>query len=135
MSIPQPPVGNFQELFCAQYEVPPARFCAAVLQLTLYPHARWLAVLNPSDWLAPDRYFIECVGRLTRRSGFADEAYEFQQLPENRRFGRRHLRLRVSVHRMRVLLSEVMGRTPSSGTRGLPLPEENQAAPGLFAAE
>lgn len=113
MSPPSPGPETFQETFCAQYGVPLELYGATVLRLTLYPHARWLADIRSTQLLAPDRYFILCVGRLKRWRGFADEAHEFQHLTANGRFWRRRLRLRVSVGRMRVLFSEVMGGTPS----------------------
>jgi hypothetical protein len=103
---------TFQETFCAQYGVPPELYDATVLRLTLYPHARWLAEIAPRPFLAPDRGFITNVGRLTRWQAFTGEAHAFQRHADNRRFWRRNLRLRVSVARMRVLFSEVMGGTP-----------------------
>lgn len=135
MSTLPPAAGSFEETFCAQYGVPPARYSVTVLRLTLYPHARWLAGVSPQNFLAPDRYFIACVGRLTRWSGFAGEAYEFQHVAENRRFWRRSLRLRVSVARMQALFSEVMGGTPSASRRASRAREEMQAEDGSFAAE
>jgi hypothetical protein len=113
MGPPSPHPETFQETFCAQYGVPRQLYGATVLRLTLYPHARWLAGIPSTQFLAPDRYFIVCVGRLTLWRGFANEAHEFQHLAANRRFWRRRLRLRVSVARLRVLFSEVMGGTPS----------------------
>ena len=110
---PSPHPETFQETFCAQYGVPRELFGATVLRLTLYPHARWLADIPSTQFLAPDRYFILCVGRLTLWRGFANQADEFQNLAANRRFWRRRLRLRVSVGRMRILFSDVMGGTPS----------------------
>lgn len=103
---------SFEETFCAQYGVPPALYAATVLRLTLYPHARWLADVSPHRFLAPDRYFIVSVGRLKRWREFAGEAEVFRHLPANTRFWRRRLRLRVSLNRMRVLFSEVMGGRP-----------------------
>lgn len=135
MSATQPIIGSFQETFCAQYGVPPALYDATVLRLTLYPHARWLAGMGPRELLAADRSFIANVGRLTRWRGFAEEAYEFQHLPENRRFWRRRLRLRVSVHRMRVLFSEVMGGTSFNRAAELRLIDENRTEPGSLATE
>lgn len=134
MSTSQPVPESFEEIFCAQYGVPPALYGATVLQLTLYPHARWLAGLSSQIFLAPDRYFIGCVGRLTRWRSFASEAYEFQHLAENRRFWRRSLRLRVSVRRMRVLFSEVMGGTASAGPHESRSRDEVQSGGDSLAA-
>lgn len=135
MSASQPVPQSFEETFCAQYGVPPELYGTTVLRLTLYPHARWLAGMSPRSFLAPDRYFIACVGRLTRWGGFASEAHEFQHLRENRRFWRRGLRLRVSVARMRVLFSEVMGGTSSANPRESRLRDEVRSGPGSLAAD
>jgi hypothetical protein len=124
MSPPFPRSATFQETFCAQYGVPRELFGATVLRLTLYPHARWLAGIPSTRFLAPDRYFIACVGRLTLWRGFAHEAHEFQRSAANCRFWRRRLRLRVSVGRMRVLFSDVMGGTPSVTLHESSLPNE-----------
>jgi hypothetical protein len=113
MTQPEPAIDSFQETFCAQYGVPPASYAIVVLRLTLYPHARWLADTGPEKLLAADRTFVASVGLLRRWRDFAAEAREFQYAPENRRFWRRRLRLRVSVHRMQVLFSEVMGGSVS----------------------
>jgi hypothetical protein len=131
MSTPPPGAGTFQESFCAQYGVPPKYYGATVLRLTLYPHARWLAEVSPRGFLAPDLYFILSVGRLKRWREFAGEAERFRHLPANRRFWRRRLRLRVSVERLRLLFSEVMGGTPSSTRNEAPL----RAEPGSLAME
>lgn len=129
-----PVTESFEATFCAQYGVPPALYGATVLRLTLYPHARWLAGVGSRNFLAPDRYFIACVGRLTRWRGFAGEAYEFQHLAENRRFWRRNLRLRVSVGRMRSLFSEVMGGGASASPRESNSRDEVRTGDGPLAA-
>ena len=135
MSASQSVPESFQEIFCAQYGVPPKFYGATVLRLTLYPHARWLADICPDRFLAPDRDFIAGVGRLTRWRGFADEANRFQCLPANRRFWRHSLRLRVSVERMRVLFSEVMGGTTSAHSNESPRQNEMRNEPGSFATD
>lgn len=99
---------SFQEAFCAQFGVPHGLYGATVLRLTLYPHARWLAGLSSHRFLDADRSFIARVGRLTRWRSFAGEVLEFRGAPQNRRFLRRNVFLRVSVNRMRILFSEVM---------------------------
>ena len=135
MSRLPPTPDSFQETFCAQYGVPPELYGATVLHLTLYPHARWLAGVGPEKFLAPDRYFIVSVGRLRRWREFAGEAEVFQHLPANTQFWRRGLRLRVSVDRMRVLFSEVMGGTPSVDSTDSQLREEARNLPGSLAAD
>lgn len=109
MNRPSPRPETFQETFCAQYCVQRDVFGPTVLRLTLYPHARFLAGMPSTEFLAPDRHFILCVGQVRLWREFSSEAFEFQHLPENRRFRRRRLRLRVSIGRMRALFSEVMG--------------------------
>ena len=117
-----------------QYGVPPKLYGPTVLRLTLYPHARWLAGISPQGFLAPDRCFIASVGRLTRWSAFMDEAQEFRCMAENSRFWRRNLRLRVSVDRMRVLFSEVMGGTASGHPDESRLRNDATSGPGSLAA-
>jgi hypothetical protein len=135
MSSSPPVPESFQEIFCAQYAVPPDLYGVTVLRLTLYPHARWLAGMNAQKFLAPDRSFIATVGRLTRWRGFAGEVHEFQCRPENGRFWRRRVRLRVSVNRMRLLFSEVMGRAPSIPSDGSRLPDETRTEPSPLIFE
>lgn len=129
MNTSDPMSESFEETFCAQYGVPPELYGATVLRLTLYPHARWLADVSPHHFLAPDRYFIVSVGRLKRWREFAAEAELFQNLAANSRFWRRHLRLRVSLTRMRVLFSEVMGGRPNDARKQ----DEARSDPGSFA--
>ena len=132
---PAPLAETFQETFCAQYGVPPKFYGATVLRLTLYPHARWLADMSPDQFLAPDRYFVTCVGQLKRWREFAAEAEVFQRLPANGRFWRRSLRLHVSVDRMRALFSEVMGGTPSAHPEDSRLSDQAQSEPGALATD
>lgn len=135
MNTSSPTLDSFQETFCAQYGVAPQLFGPTVLRLTLYPHARWLAGMNCRRFLAPDRYFIVSVGRLRRWREFATEAEVFQHLPANRRFWRRHLCLRVSVHRMRILFSEVMGGMPLIDPAESQQDEAARNLPGSLAAD
>lgn len=100
---------TFRDKFCRHFDVPLERYGETVLDLTLYPHARWLPPGSSHRLFAADRDFIDAVGRLTRWQGFPGEAREFQHDPRNRSFRRRSLRLRVSVRRMRSLFSEVWG--------------------------
>lgn len=131
MSTPPRVAETFQEIFCAQYGVPTDRYSLTVLRLTLYPHARWLAELSPPEFLTPDRTFIARVGTLTRWRSFPGEVDAFQRMPANLRFWRRGLRLRVSVARMRVLFSEVMGGATSAGPNASPRDETRRASGSL----
>ena len=113
---------TFKERVCHHFELPPQLYGETVLRLTLYPHARWLRLLGDSEWLAPDRSFVAEIGRLTRWRGFSEIAWEFERVPQNRRFGRRSLRLRISVSRMRVLFSEVWGESDAATARQASIP-------------
>lgn len=135
MDLPESPLDNFQETFCAQYGVPSERFEETVLRLTLYPHARWLAEIGPRRLLSADRRFVASVGRLTRWKGFTAEVHDYQNDPENRRFWRHRLRLRVSVRRMRDLFSEVMGGTTASSQARSPARGETDPDTGSIVAE
>jgi hypothetical protein len=98
-----------KEKVCRHFDIPLEAYDEAVLQLTLYPHPRWLPRFEANEWLALDRDFVAEVGRLTRWAGFSELAWDFERQPQNLLFRRRSLRLRVSVHRMRVLFSEMWG--------------------------
>jgi hypothetical protein len=100
---------TFKEKVCRHFGIPTEDYDETVLRLTLYPHARWLRLFEPSDRLSLDRNFVAEIGRLTRRSRFSAVAGDFQRDRRNRLFWRHSLRLRVSVARMRVLFSEVWG--------------------------
>jgi hypothetical protein len=115
--MPDPIAETFQEKVCRHFDVPAERYEETVLSRTLYPHARWLRGVGSGDMFAADRSFVAGVGRLTRWSGFAAEASDFQHDSQNRRFWRRSLRLRVSVERMRVLFSEIWGESNSAVRR------------------
>lgn len=118
MNAIKPPRETFQVKACRHFGVPLERYGETVLRLTIYPHARWLAITGPHKLLAADRDFVTAVGRLTRWSEFSSAEQDFQHDTRNRRFWRRSLRMRVSVGRMRVLFSEVWGQsTPRSEPR------------------
>jgi hypothetical protein len=97
----------FQEKFCRHFGVPADRYGAAMMQRTLYWHARWLAWLGTRDFLSADRSFIASVGRLTRRRDFSGEVMEFRDDARNLTFWRRTARLRVSSARMQALVRDV----------------------------
>lgn len=100
---------TFQTRICRHFDLPVERYGAWMLRETLYTHAGWLRLFPAHDWLAPDRDFLEEAGWQTTWRGFHRAARDFQLAPGNRVFGRRHLRLRVSVSRTRDLFSEVFG--------------------------
>ena len=102
---------SFAERYCERFSVNPADFEAHLLRQALYPAARALgAVVSlKNDFFIPDREFVRAAGRLTDPRKFYNEAEEFFIAPENRAFLRRHLRLRVSVRRMKRLVRSVFG--------------------------
>lgn len=101
---------NFEERFCAKFNVRPVDFEKAVMRRTLSPLARWLRPilnLNP-EYFAPDREFIRSVGQIRSIARFRGEAQDFTDHPDNRKMMRRAFRLRISRRRMRALVAEVM---------------------------
>lgn len=135
MSIPEPNANSFQTTFCMQYGVPAERYGETVLRLTFYPHARWLLAVATRRFLAADHKFVADVGRVTRWRDFAHEARDFQENPQNALFWRRTLRLRVSVARMRVLFSEVMGGTPLTPPSEPSAERRPNSEPGSFVLD
>ncbi len=109
---------TFQTKVCRHFDLPAERYGEWMLRQTLYPHAGWLRLFPAHDWLAPDRDFIEEAGWQTQWSGFHRAARSYQYHPGNRTFARRHLRLRVSVSRMRDLFTEVSGERVAAAADG-----------------
>jgi hypothetical protein len=84
--------------------VPAERCRRALFWRSLYLHAWPVALLlggYRADFFNADREFIDDVTRLTRCRDFDEASYDFTLHPDNRRFARRWLRLRVSSHRLR----------------------------------
>ena len=100
------PVITFSEKFCAQHQLAPERYEAAVLRLTLHTPARLLQPLLGlfPGYFSADRGFVRGVGRITRLRDFDPEALDFADDPANRGVLRQRLRLRVSTRRMRRLV-------------------------------
>ena len=73
----------------------------------IYPHAWPLAVLGGyrADRFVPDRALVNYCGGLRTRADVESELREFARLPENARFARRLLRVRISGRRLRRLAS------------------------------
>ena len=97
---------TFSEKFCAQRELAPEEFEAAVLRLSLHSPARVLRPLLAllPDYFSADRDFVRSVGRIRRRADFEAEASDFAHDPANRGVLRQRLRLRVSTRRLRRLV-------------------------------
>jgi len=98
---------SFQANFCRHFGIPPDRYGQAVMQRTLYPHARWLRWLSSYNSFSADRSFIGSVGRMTRRADLPRELMEFGDDARNLPFWRGKARFRVSPARMLALFREV----------------------------
>jgi hypothetical protein len=107
---------TFQEKFCRHFGVPAVRYRPELLRRTLHPLARWFRWplrLVTRDFFAADHEFIAGVGSLKRRRDFALEAQAFLSHPDNTRFLRRTLGLRISCARMQLVFYEVWTGTAS----------------------
>lgn len=93
---------TFAEKFCAQHRIPPAAYEKEMLRRSLYPLGRLVLffVSSDSNYFVPDREFVRGVGKLTRLQGFGAEVWAFTVNPENSRFHRLRLKLRVSARRV-----------------------------------
>jgi hypothetical protein len=75
--------------------------------VALYPHARIFTSFggHRGERFAVDRAVVNYCGLLRLRVDINRELGEFAQLPENRKFSRRFLRIRVSGRRLQRLAS------------------------------
>lgn len=98
---------TFAELYCERKGISIDDYSKEVLWAGLYLHARPLAVLINlvhRDYFAPDRDFVEDVGRLRHYHDFIGSGLDFSHHPENRGFLRSVLKVRVSTEKMRQLV-------------------------------
>ena len=98
---------SFSQSFCARHAVPPAAFERAVLQQSLFPHARLLAPLCRffnRDYFAADLDFIRAVSGCHPGHHFSADAMDFSDHPANQGFWRQVLSVRVSVRRLFILI-------------------------------
>jgi hypothetical protein len=111
---------TFAEKFCAQYQIPPQRYEAEMLKRSLYfpGKAMRLLVGREANYFAPDRDFIRGVGRLTSPRGFGAEVWAFTIDPENSRFHRLHLKMRVSAKKVYRVVSEILENKASANDPG-----------------
>jgi len=108
---------TFAELYCEKHGISIDDYARSVLRKTLYLQARPLAPLINlvhSDYFAPDRDFVEDVGRLRHYHDFIGCGLDFSHHPENRGFMRNVLRLRVSTEKMRVLAKSLLRQKESA---------------------
>ncbi len=102
---------TFAELFCSQQGVAPGDFNRVVLRRSLYPQARLIARLVEGmepDFFASDRDLVSAVGALRRARDFPAEVSEFIHHPDNRRPVRRHLKIRLSTSRLKLLFKAAL---------------------------
>ena len=101
---------TFAERFCACYRINPADYEREMLRRSLYPTGKLVRFLMGSDanYFVPDREFIRGVGTLNRMHGFGAEVWAFTVNPENSRFPRLRLKMRVSAKRVYQQLHRVI---------------------------
>ncbi len=98
------------ERFCQRHNLPLARFESAVFSRSLYPHARllrYLVVFFYPRFFEIDRELIRGVGTLSSSRDFRIEELTFHDHPQNGRFLRRVLHLRVSTRRVQNMVSSL----------------------------
>lgn len=96
---------TLKEAFCRRFSCPPDDFVRRALIASLYPQARLLTLFHGdrSERFGLDRSVVAYCGRLRAVGDVEQEVQEYANMPENRRFGRRVLRLRLSGRRLRQL--------------------------------
>jgi hypothetical protein len=101
----KPHMETLKEAFCRKFSCPPEEFERRALLAALYPHARIFTFLGShhGDRFILDRAVINYCGSLRSRSDVSRELGEYAQLPENRQFSGRFLRIRVSGRRLQRL--------------------------------
>lgn len=101
---------TFAEKFCARYGISLADYEQEMLRRSLYPTGKLVRMLVSGDanYFLPDRDFIRGVGKLTRVQGFGAEVWAFTMNPENSRFLRLRLKMRVSAGRVFHQLNEIL---------------------------
>jgi hypothetical protein len=101
---------TFAEKFCVRHGVPPSDYEKEMLRRSLYPAGKLIRLLVSADanYFVPDREFIRGVGKLTGVQGFGAEVWAFTVNPENSRFHRLQLKMRVSAKRVYRHLNEVL---------------------------
>lgn len=115
--LPNPPVdakaSTFAEKFCARHGISLADYEKEMLRRSLYPTGKLVRLLLSADanYFLPDREFIRGVGKLTRLHGFGAEVWSFTVNPENSRFWRLRLKMRVSAKRVYRQLERIMEPT------------------------
>ncbi len=135
---------TFGALYCAQRKIDSKDYEKAVLNETLYPHAKLVApiirLLWPRHFVA-DHDFVQSVARLRRFREFFNESEDYAHHPENTGFSRVTLNLRVSSRRMRRLVREVLhpeltGLDPADDHSAAPFQnKKDEGLPGASKAD
>ena len=118
---------TFAEKFCARHRIAPADYEKEMLRVSLYFPGKLLRRLlgSEANYFAPDREFIRAVGKLTRVHGLGAEVWAYTVNPENSRFVRLYLKMRVSAKKVHQQLVDALGHDHSdsnSGRTNHPLP-------------
>jgi hypothetical protein len=115
---------TFAEKFCAMHHVPASAYEKEMLSRSLYAPGKliWRLVGSDAGCFAADREFIGAVGKLTSLHGFEAEMWAFTVNPENSRFHRLSLRMRVSSKRVYQQLVDVMRPSTRPASRQMAIP-------------
>ncbi|MEO7414034.1 MAG: hypothetical protein ABIZ81_11830 [Opitutaceae bacterium] len=102
---------TFSEKFCTRRHIPLTDYENEMLRVSLYFPGRLVRlVLNrEASYFAPDREFIRAVGKLPDVHGFDAEVWAYTINPENSRFHRLHLKMRVSAKKIYQQMREILG--------------------------
>jgi hypothetical protein len=115
---------TFAEKFCARHRISPAEYENEMLRLSLYLPGKFLRPLlsSKANYFAPDREFVRAVGKLTRVHGFGAEVWSYAVNPENCRFVRHYLKMRVSAKKVYQQLIDALGQRDSRSQTNHSLP-------------
>jgi hypothetical protein len=105
------PPGNFREAFCRRFAIAPERFEIEMLRRCMSRRARligWLLRPVSPDYYSIDRLFVRSIGRAQDPDEFTAEVKAFRDDPANRAWGRRVLKLRLSIWRVLDVADEVL---------------------------
>jgi hypothetical protein len=102
---------SLKQAFCRTHACSLENFERKAFLAALYPHARVLTWFGgaQAECFVADRALIGYCGRLCSIQEIDSELREYATHPENRRFVRRVLRLRVSGRRLKRLAAACLG--------------------------
>ncbi len=102
---------TFAELYCEKHGLRAENYEHAVMNRSLYFHARLLAPLVSFLWpqhFAADLDFVRSVARLRRYREFFFESEEFAHHPANRGFWRLTAHVRISSRKLRRIVRSTL---------------------------